>query len=168
MPRAPARIRKRYIEGVSDVLDWELEETLIYGVPRVFGPPSRFKTVDDWARDWARWRDTIMPKVIEHRPGTRPFALYAIGEIPRREPVLPLPEPNGFWHVDVRDRDGRTTTHHLNVPEPWMRPEVMHLREHGIIDDDELRRHRAWMRQRNPDCDSCAVDSYPLEMSLFE
>jgi hypothetical protein len=168
MPRAPARIRKRYIEGTTDVLDWELEEILLYGVPLVFGPPPRFKTVDDWARDWARWRDVILPKCIEHRPGTRPFAMYAVGEIPRRELTMPLPQPNGFWHVDVREHDGSTTTHYLNVPEPWVRAEAMHLRDHGIISADELRRHRAWMRQRNPDCSSCAVDSYPLEMSLYE
>jgi hypothetical protein len=166
MPRAPARIRKRYIEGTTDVLDWELEETLVYGVPLVFGPPPRFKTVDDWARDLDRWRSVILPKCIEHRPGTRPFAMYAVGEIPRREPAMPLPQPNGFWTVDVCERNGSTTTHYLNVPEPWMRPEAKHLREHGIIDADELRRHREWLRQLNDN--ARASDSYPLEMSLYE
>lgn len=167
MPRAPARIRKKFIEGVTDVLDFELEETLVYGVPLVFGPPPRFKTVDDWASDWERWRDVIVPKVIEHRPGTRPFAMYAVGEIPRREPSIQLPTQHGFWHVDVRERDGRTTTHYLKAHEPWMRSEAKHLLDHGIIDREEMKRHRAWIRKRHPHCDFC-LDSYPLEMSLYE
>lgn len=161
MPRAPARIRKRYIEGQSDVLDWEIEEMLVYGVPLVFGPPCRFKTHDDWAHEWNRHREIVLPKVIEYRPGTRPFAMYATGEIPPRELALPLPDPHGFWIVDVRQRDGSVTTHYLNVPEPWVRSEAKHLREHGIIDDDELRRHRAWVK-----CGK--FDTYPLEMSLYQ
>lgn len=169
MPRAPARIRKRYIEGQTDVCPWDTEETLLYGLTPVFGPPSMFKRLDEWRREWSRWRDVILPKCIEHRPGTRPFAMYATGEIPRRELRIPLPQPNAFWKVDVFDTDDGITTHYLDVPEPFIEREVKHLHRLGIVDDDELRRHREWARNRDPDCEGgCMVDSYPLEMSLHE
>jgi hypothetical protein len=168
MPRALARIRKRYIEGHSDVPDWEIEETLVYGVPTIFGPPCPFKTRDEWQHAWGRYREIILPKVIEHRPGTRPIAMYATGEIPPREIAIQLPRDHGWWSVDVRDRDGSITTHYLNVPPPFMRPQVQHLRALGIVDGEEYRRHREWMKRPNPDCDRCATDTYPLEMSLYE
>lgn len=168
MPRAPAKIRRRYIEGQTEVLDWEIEETLLYGVPLVFGPPCRLQTVDEWHREWSRWRDVILPKCIEHRPGTRPFAMYATGEIPAREPAMPLPHGHAFWRVDVRHLDGEIVTHWLRVPPPYMEPEVAHLYRLGIVDAEERRRHREWTRARNPECGRCPVDSYPLEVSLYE
>lgn len=168
MPRAPAKIRRRYIEGQSEVLDWEIEETLVYGCTQIIGPPSMFKTRDDWQRAWDRWGGIVLPKVLEHRPGTRPFALYAIGEIPARELRMPLPVGAAYWSVVVRERGGTATTHWLNVPEPFVDGQAKHLRRLGIIDDEEYRRHREWLRTPNPECDGCAVDTYPLEMSLFE
>ena len=66
MPRAPARIRKRYVEGVTEVLDFELEETLLYGVYRVFGPPSMLRTINCWRRAWDRWRDVVLPLGVPH------------------------------------------------------------------------------------------------------
>jgi hypothetical protein len=168
MPRAPARIRKRYVEGSTEVCPWDTEETLVYGVPLIFGPPCPFRTVDEWHREWSRWRDVILPKCIEHRPGTRPFAMYATGEIPARELIVPLPEPNGYWHVDVRHLDGEIVTHWLNAPKPFMEPQIEHLRRLGIVDAREAKRYRAWMNTANADCDRCAVDTYPLETSLHE
>ena len=161
MPRTPARIRKRFIEGETEVLDWEIEETLVHGVPLVFGPPCRFKTHDEWAREWNRYREIVLPKVIEYCPGSRPFAMYATGEIPPRELAMQLPQPNGWWTVDVRGANGSLTTHYLNVPEPWMRSEAKHLHRLGVIDDDELRRHREWVKRGK-------FDTYPLEMSLYQ
>jgi hypothetical protein len=168
MPRAPAKIRKRFIDGHTVVLDWELEETLVYGVPVIFGPPCRLQTADEWRREWNQWGSTILPKSLEHRPGTRPVAMYAAGEIEPRRLRMPLPVGHGFWRVDVRHRDGRTVTHWLNVPMPYMLPEVQHLKRLGIVDADEARRHREWVTRPNDECDTCAVNSYPLEMSLYQ
>ena len=162
MPRAPARIRKRYIEGTSEVCPWDVEETLLYGVTPIFGPPSMFRTLDEWQREWSRWRDVILPKCIEHRPGTRPVAMYVLGEIPARELTLPLADSNGYWHVDVRDPNGRTKRHWLNVPEPFMQREVKHLERLGIVDADEVRRHRRDPKAAN------GYFTYPLEASLYE
>lgn len=160
MPRAPARIKKRYIEGQTEVLDWEIEETLVYGVVRVFGPPCILKRRADWVREWNRWRDVVLPKVIKHRPGTRPFAMYAVGEIPPRELALPLPEDNGYRRLIIDDANGKPVTHWLDVPEPHMLHEVHHLRRAGIVDAAEYRRFRAWVNasKREP---------YPMEMSLY-
>jgi hypothetical protein len=162
MPRAPARIRKRYVEGSTEVCPWDVEETLLYGITPIFGPPCIFKTMDEWRREWERWRDVILPKSLEYRPGARPVAQYVLGEIPAREMNIPLPEPNGFWRVEVRDRSGRSTRHWLNVPEPFMEREVKHLTRLGIVDAEELRRHR-----RDPEA-ATGYSAYPLEASLHE
>jgi hypothetical protein len=168
MPRAPASIRRRFIEGQSEILEWDVEETLLYGCTQIIGPPSMFRARDEWQRAWDRWGDTVLPKCIEYRPGTRPFAMYACGLIPQRELRMPLPVGSGYWAVDVRDRDGSSITHYLNAPEPFIENEVSHLRRLGLVDDNEYRRHRRWMRTVNPDCGTCAVDNYRLEMSLYE
>ena len=166
MPRAPARIRKRYVEGVTEVLDFELEETLLYGVYRVFGPPSMLRTINCWRRAWDRWRDVVLPKVLEHRPGTRPFAMYAIGEIPARELRMPLPSGHGYWEIRLPAARGGEVTHYLNVPEPYIDNECDHLYRLGIIDPEERKRHQAW--QREIEKYGGRADTYPLEASLYE
>jgi hypothetical protein len=169
MPRAPARIRKRFIEGQTEVLDWCLEDELVFGTNRILGPSfGQLCRLDDWRAAWDRWRDTIMPKVIEYRPGTRPVAAYVCGEIPQRELRMPPPNDREYWHVDVIGPSGQPVRHWLDVPEPFMESEVKHLHGLGIVDDDEYRRHREWMQTSNPDCDRCVVDLYPSEMSLHD
>lgn len=159
MPRAPARIKKRFIEGETEVLDNEAEETLLYGYPLVFDTLCAWRTLDEWRHHWNRWREVILPKCVEHRPGTRPVAMYVCGEIPRRELRINLPDAAGWKHIDVRGRDGRTVRHWLSVPMPFMEPEAAYLHRLGIVDAKELRRHRAWHRDGR--------DDYPLEMGLY-
>lgn len=168
MPRVPARIRKRFVEGHTEVLDWETEETLLYGVPMMFGPPAPLRTIEEWQREWKRYRDVILPKCIEHRPGTRPVAMYVCGEIPPRTLVVPLPREHGWWHIEVQHPAGAIDTHWLNVRPPFMVPEARHLHRLGVIDTAELRRHHEWMARPNPKCQYSAVDTYRLEMALHE
>ena len=160
MPRAPAKIRKRFIEGETEVLDPELEETLVWGYVRVLDIFCTMRSIDEWQAAWSRWRDKVLPKVIEHRPGTRPVAAYVCGEIPRREFRINLPEDTGWKHIQVRDRDGKIARHWLDAPPTFLDPEVKHLQRLGLCDADELRRHREWMRRGD--------DPYPLEMSLHD
>jgi len=167
MPRAPARIRRKFIEGVTEVLDFEIEETLLHGCYPVFGPPSMFRTVTCWRRAWDRWRGVVLPKVLEHRPGTRPFAMYAIGEIPARELKVPLPPSHGYWSITLAMPGGTSVTHYLNVPEPYIENEADHLYRLGVIDADERKRHRAWQREIEKHGGQRA-DTYPLEASLYE
>ena len=167
MPRAPAHARKVFIEAETIVLDWQLEQSLVYGQP-MRGNVSELQTRDDWQRAWDRWGDIIMPKALEHRPGTRPFAMYAIGMIPARELRMPLPDGSGYRYTDVRHRNGKVVRHWIDAPAPFVESEVSHLRRLGIVDDAEYRRYRAWVGRTNPDCDRCVADTYPLEMSLHE
>jgi hypothetical protein len=168
MPRAPARIRKRFIEGQTEVLDWMIEETLLHGYPLAVDTWATLATIDEWHVAWDRWRDVILPKCIKHRPGTRPVAMYVTGEIPRRELAINVPSHARWQRIEVRQRNGVSESYWLDVPRPFMEPEHVHLRRLGIVDADELRRHRAWMQKRNPECGTCAIDTYPLEMSLYE
>lgn len=163
MPRAPARIRKRYIEGTSVVLDAETEETLLYGYPLVFDTLASFRAIDQWQAEWSRWRDVILPKCIEHMPGMRPVAMYVLNEIEPRELRIKLPDTTGWKYIDVRDRSGKPVRHWLNVPEPFMEAEAKYLRGLGVVSDDEYRLHRAWVRAGNN-----RRNCYPLEMSLYE
>jgi len=159
MPRAPARIRKRYVEGQTEGLDFETEETLVFGYVRVLDVFCTMRTVDEWAAAWSRWRDVIQPKVIEFRPGTRAVAEYVLGLIPAREFRINL--PNTAWkHIEVRGRDGKPIRHWLNAPPTFLEPEVKHLQRLGLVDADELRRHLEWMRRGD--------DPYPLEASLYD
>jgi hypothetical protein len=160
MPRAPARIRKRFIEGQTEVLDHETEETLVWGYVRVFDTYCTMKTVDEWRAAWSRWRDVVLPKALEYRPGSRPIAMYVLGEIPAREWRINLPENTGRKHIEVRGRDGKLTRHWLDAPPTFLDPEVKHLQRLGLVDADELRRHREWVRRGD--------DPYPLEMSLHD
>lgn len=161
MPRAPAKIRKRYIEGQTEVLDWEIEECLLWGCSRIFGPSTTLKRRADWLREWNRWRDVVLPKALKYFPGTRPFALYAIGEIPPRKLAMPLPEGNGYWSLVIDDPKGKPVTHWLNVDEPYMDHEVWHLKRLKIVDAAEYRRFRKWLTGEKR-------ERYPLEMSLFD
>lgn len=161
MPRAPARIRKRYIEGQTEVCEWEVEECLLWGSSILGAHLCPFKTLDQWQDAWRRWGSVILPKCIEHCPGHRPFGMYAVGEIPRRELRISLPHQHGFERIDIRHNDGRVITHWLNVGEPFMETEVKHLRRLGIVDDAEYQRYRKRLR-------STGGSSYPLEASLYE
>lgn len=168
MPRGTAKIRRRFVEGVTEVLPWDTEETLVYGYPLVFDTYATMKNIDQWRVAWSRWRDVILPKVIEHRPGTRPVAMYVLHEIEPRELTITPPADQWYKHIDIHHPSGRTETHWLDAPPPFMAREVDHLRRLGIVTADELRRHREWMKMRNPECDTCAIDTYPLEQSLYE
>jgi len=159
MPRTPARIRKRFIEGQTEVLDYETEECLVYGYPTTLDTLATMRSIEQWQAAWRRWRDVVLPKVLEHRPGTRPLAMYVLGEIPRRELRINIPENNGWKHIEVRGRDGKLTRHWLDAPATFLDPEVRHLQRLGLVDAEELRRHREWQRS--------GVDSYPLEVSLY-
>ena len=167
MPRAPTLSRKQFIDGITDVLDWELEQALLRG-QTMFGPLRMLQCRRDWERAWSRWADVILPKALQHRPGLRPFAMYATGEIEPRELRVPLPPRHRWSMLRIPDHTGQAIMHYLDVPEPYIECEARHLHHLGIVNADEMRRHRAWMRTASGDCGRGAPDTYPLEMSLYE
>ena len=169
MPRAKSLIRKRFVDGVTDVLDWQLEEELVFGCVQALDPSfNRLQHINEWLHEWHSWRDVILPKALEARPGTRPFAMYATGEIPPRPTRAEIPRSRRFDTVSVRQLDGSNVTHYLNAPSVYVKPEIDHLVDLGIVDADELRRYREWQREANPDCECCLADRYRLEMAVHE
>lgn len=166
MPRTLKRrlARRPYIEGTTAVCDWQLEQALVRG-RTMHGPLRMLHTRDDWRRAWGEWRDVILPKCIEHRPGTRPFACYACGEIEPRELRIPLPPSHGWTLLEISDDRGNITTHYLDVPEPFIDHEARYLYWLGIVSDHELRRYREWMRRRD---DGDTADPYPLAAAFYE
>jgi hypothetical protein len=167
MPRAPARSLKKFVEGQTVVLDWELEEALLRG-QSMFGPLRALQCRDDWRRAWNEWRAVVLPKALEHRPGLRPFALYAIGEIEPRQLRMPLPAVHAWTLLHIPDDRGRIATHYLDVPEPYIESEASYLHRLGIVRDRELRRHRERLRRDNHERSRPPADTYPLEMSLYQ
>ena len=166
MTMARRRFRRRLVGVFGELIDPLLEETLVFGCPVVLGPSfGTLRFQSDWQREWDRWRDTILPKALEHRPGLRPFAMYAVGEIAPRKLRKPAPR-FGFTSVHVLNRGGSTVCHWLDLPAEYMEPEAVYLHGLGVVDDDELERHRAWRAERNPECPTCPVDHYPLEAAL--
>jgi hypothetical protein len=165
MPRAPARIVKRYAAGV-ELLDFELEGSLVWG-EGIIGTAIQLRTLEDWQAAWDQWRHIIEPKVLEHRPGTRAFAAYVCGEIPERDIVTPPPLSSNYFKLYVPSRRGSGRWHY-RYPPPYMRTEWEHLHDLGLVDAGELKRGREWRKRRTPDCPSkCQRETYPLEQGLY-
>lgn len=166
MPRAKRIIRKRYSEGM-EVLDSEIEETFLMGQGCI-GTAIQLRTLDDWKRLWSQWRGVVMPKVLEHMPGTRPFACYVTGEIPARPVVQQPPMQNGFFKLYVPASNG-TGQWHYCYPEPYQQDEAAYLYDLGVIDKAELKRHRAWRRRGNgPYRGPWLLGDYMLEQGLYQ
>lgn len=165
MPRAIARIRKRWTEGTV-VLCSEVEETLLRG-QGVLGVAIDLRTLDDWRHWWSEWRDTIMPKALEHRPGVRPTACYVLGEIPMRPVVVDPPLSHNWFRHYIPGRDG-TGVWLCDYPEPYMQAEAAYLRELGIVSAEEYRRHLAWRRERRSYRGPYDLGGYVLEQGLHE
>ena len=164
MPRAVARIRKRWSEG-TDVLCSEVEETLLRG-RGVLGVAIELRTVEDWQRCWEKWRSTIMPKALEHFPGSRPVACYVTGEIPMRPVVVDPPLSHNWFRHYLPSRNG-TGLWLCDYPEPYMQAEVNYLTDLGIVDDEEFRRHKAWRRERHAYRGPYSLGGYTLEQGLY-
>jgi hypothetical protein len=164
MPRGMTVPRRPYVEGV-EILAASTEMVLLDG--EGWGDSTiRLRWREEWVDVWQRWREAILPKVIAHRPGTRPFAAYVAGEIPEREVLVEPPLSVNWFRLYVPARDGSGSWHY-RYPCPYQRPEVEHLRELGIVDDDEYRRHREWLRTRSTASGSRYRDSYPFEQGSY-
>jgi hypothetical protein len=158
-------IHKRWTEG-TDVLDSEIEESFLFG-RGLIGTAIQLRTLEDWQRLWRQWRGVVMPKVLKHMPGTRPFACYVTGEIPARPVVVEPPMMNGYFKLYVPANNG-TGTWHYDYPEPYQRNEAKYLFGLGVIDADEMKRHRAWRRRGNgPYRGPYALGDYTLEQGLY-
>ena len=167
MPRTTAKIRKRYVEGQTEVLCSEIEESLLFG-SGIIGTALELRTVEDWQRLWHRWGKVILAKALKAFPGTRPFAAYVVGEIPERPVLVEPPLVNGFFKLYVPGRNGIGRWHH-RYPEPFQQSEPHYLHDIGLIDDCEWKRHREWQRRgHSPYRGPYHLGDYVLERGLYE
>jgi len=148
--------RTPYDESI-EVLDLEIERTLVRWRTRHGRPHHSLRTLDDWAAAWRQWGEILVEKCIEFLPGRRPAVAYAAGIIPARPLLQPIPQ---WWRsrgVEVHLGDG-TSIVHYDLPEPYQRREALYLHDLGIVTDDELDRLR---RRRPTDAD------YTFEIARF-
>lgn len=140
MPRRTVQrcIRRSVAAGQ---LDQTIEMNLLHG--ECFGCFDLDHRID-FVRPWATWRDELTARWIEAFPGSRPMAAYLLGEIapPVWQHKLPaLRRPlRAITGIDVSMADVG-----------WHRwtPELEHLVEIGVVDDDE--HDRALVRLASPD-----------------
>ncbi len=163
MPTATRLRRELYCEGM-EILHPGLEGSLLIGTG-FQGLAYELRTLDDWRECWDRWRDVLLPKVLEFRPGTRPAAMYLLGEIPARPVVRQPPLSLDYFRLYVSDGDaGRWF---VSMPYPYMMREAEHLRQLGIVDDEEYGRHVDWMQGRPRNRQALALADWPFELGRF-
>jgi len=82
--------------------------------------------------------------------------MYVVGLLPARPLMEPLPMHHAFLSVFVNDQG--TTVEYVDAPEPWFECEAQHLHHHGVIDRNELRRHRRWIGHKWCTSRVCLLD----------
>lgn len=142
MKRRTWQPSRAWVDGL-EVLGPELESCLVRWQGFGGREPS-LRTRDDWAEAWAMWGGAVLPKVLEHLPGIRPAAMYAVGLVPPR-PLRSLPPPEErLVAVHVGERDGGAGVWHFDASEPWQVSEPEWLLRQGVIDRNEYQRACVW------------------------
>lgn len=133
MPRCPRRT-------ADDRIDLTVETNLVDGHCFQF---ADLTTRAAFAVAWDDWGDLILPRYVSTFPGSRPFALYVLGELP--PPAWVHPDPlrrHPFRHIEGGTVRMADTTWHQR------REELEHLDALGLIDADEW--DRAVARLESP------------------
>jgi hypothetical protein len=141
MPRRTVtKCSRRHAGEKLDVLvERDLTHADVWGVRS-----WQFSTRGEFSAAWSRWGAVILPRWIEAFPGSRPAAMYVLGLL---EPPKWIPELPGLRRP-LRRIEGVT----VKIPDlGWHRfdPELEHLVDLGIVDDEE--RERAVERLDGPD-----------------
>jgi len=136
---------ERFTFGGGDFLDYQTEYALLFGLGSSGNVVIRELPV--WAREWAMYRDRLLPKFIAAFPGKRPAAAYITGELPLRPMQTELPLSSTLRQTRcVYVNCGDTGFVYGDLPEPYQRDEAKHLRDVGVADADELRRYAGYSR----------------------
>jgi hypothetical protein len=134
-----------YLYGTR--LPYQTEHALLFG--NGSGGQMVIRELVVWRREWAAWRDCILPKFIAAFPGRRPAAAYICGELPMRPMGMDLPLSHRYrTERCVYVIDGADGFTYADLPEPYQQDEARHLYGEGVIDQAELRRYRGYDRER--------------------
>ena len=139
------------------MLDPAEENNCIEWIPVL--PHSQFRTFAAMRAVWSRHGAALLRHYVRQRPGTRPFALYALGELPmpalRHEPkrhsLQTVIEGITFfdrWHY-FGSRTGEDGWYCGGAA--W--GEYQFLRHLGVIDDAEAELADEWIDDRRYDPD---------------
>jgi hypothetical protein len=153
----PARNVTRCRPRSTVELDPAEERNCIEWIPVL--PHSQFRTLSAMRAVWDRHGAALLRHYVRQRPGTRPFALYALGELP-----LPALRHQPKQHAL------RTVIEGITYYDPWHYygtrtgddgwycggstwGEFQHLRHLGVIDDAEAKLADQWIDDRRYDPD---------------
>lgn len=156
----PARNVTRCRPRSTVELDPVEERNCIEWIPVL--PHSQFRTFAAMRAVWNRHGATLLRHYVRQRPGTRPFALYALGELPipavrhqpKRHALQTVIEGTVFldrWHY-FGSRTGEDGWYCAGSA--W--GEFEHLRRIGEVDDAEAELAEEWADDRHyiPDRDA--------------
>ena len=162
----PARNVTRCQPRSTNELDPAEERNCIEWIPVL--PHSQFRTFAAMRAVWSRHGAALLRHYVRQRPGTRPFALYALGELPmpalRHEPKRHSLQTviEGITFFDRWHYFGSRTG-----DDGWFCGgaawgELEHLRRIGEVDDAEAELADQWIDDRHYDPDRDARHYQPL------
>jgi hypothetical protein len=130
MPRRTAPTCR--LRSPDDRIDATVENNVVVG--HCFGFADLTSRAA-FAVAWDDWGDELLPRYVAQFPGSRPFAMYVLEEIPA--PTWANPTP--LLRHPFRTIDGGTVR---MADTSWHRgrAELEHLDSIGLIDDDEWER----------------------------
>ena len=149
MPRRSVDRCPRKSTTTLDLID---EFNLVLWSPIL--PGRQFKTLAAMRDAWDRHGSDILPHYVRQRPGTRPFAMYVLGELP----LPPLLHPPVKWSLEftidgVRFHDQWHYFGSCTGPGGYYHGgstygEFQYLRRLGVIDDAEAELADEWIDDR--------------------
>lgn len=148
MPRSTTRCPQKS-GSTLDVLD---ELNCVYWIPIL--PGVTFRNLGELRSCWSRHGEGILANYVEQRPGTRPFALWALGELPL-PPLKFEPKPHSLY-VTIGTTTIYSPWHYFGsktgpdgyycAGESW--GQFQYLRKLGVVGDAEARRAETWIDDR--------------------
>ena len=148
----PARNVTRCPAKSGTALGMVEEINLVHWIPLL--PDSQYRSFAAMRAVWHQHGEQILAHYLRQRPGTRPFALWALGELP----LPPMKHPPGEfamtttiegvvfhspWHY-FGTRTGVDGYYHAGAA--W--GEFKHLRRLGVVADDEAALAHEWADDR--------------------
>jgi hypothetical protein len=151
----PARTVVRCRPKSSSDLGLIEEINCVYWVPLI--PGTQFKNLESMRSVWNRHGSRILANYVRHRPGTRPFAMYALGEL--RLPPLRHQPLDHLHRTTIGETVFFSAWHYFGTrtgPDGYYCGgttwgEFHYLRRIGVVDDAEATLAEQWIDDRHYD-----------------